>query len=228
MSEIPTDPIVHLLKSKSSLKLDVFDIVKLQFREFRNQAEKLVKKLKEETQLFDKRIQIEFTERGEFYFELMVAGDLLVFFMHSNIFEFDKNHYLWQSKYIKQDNDAIFCGQITVYNFLSDSFRYNRVNDIGYPIARIFINKDKHYTAEGKGKINQKHGNFSEQTLNPEIISEIISDLVVYCMNFDLFVSPFQELPEISVGEVAQISEFLAPRTGKRLGFKFNFEEEKQ
>ena len=227
MSDTKPDPIIELLKTKSTLKLDVFETTKLQFQEFKNQAEILVQRLKTESQLFDKRISIEYKEKGEFYFELTVASDILVFFMHSNIFEFDKNHYLWQSKYIKNDNQAIFCGQITVYNFLKDSIKFNRTNDIGYPIARIFVNKDKHYLAEGKGKMNQKHSHFNEQVLNPSVIAELINDLVLYCMNFDLFVSPFLELPEISVAEVNQITDFFTPRTGKRLGFKFNFEEEK-
>jgi len=33
---------------------------------------------------------------------------------------------------------------ISIYNFLSDSFKFNRVNDIGYLIARVFTNKENH------------------------------------------------------------------------------------
>jgi hypothetical protein len=221
-----TNQIVELLKTKSILKLEVFDSAKSQFNEFKRQAELIVQDLRKATFGLDKQLSIEFKEKGDYYFELIVAGDLLVFFMHSNIFEFDKNHYLWQSKYVKQNPEAVFCGQITVYNFLADSFKYNRENDIGYPIARVFINKYLHYLADGKGKIGQKHSDFSTQILNPEKIADIILDLVLYCMDFDLFIPPFLNLPEISVGEVMQISDFMTTQTGKRLGFKFSAEEE--
>ena len=44
-----------------------------------------------------------------------------------------------------------YCGVINMYNFLSDSFKYNRENDLGYLIGRMFINKENTFV-EGKGK----------------------------------------------------------------------------
>jgi len=222
-----TNQIIELLKTKSVLKLEIFESTKAQFKEFKKQAEIIIQNLRKATQGLEKQLSIEIKEKGDYYFELVVAGDLLVFFMHSNIFEFDKNHYLWQSKYVKQNEGAVFCGQITVYNFLADSLKFKREKDVGYPIARFFLNKDKHYLVDGKGKIGQKHGDFANQIINPEKTAEIILDLILYCMDFDLFVTPFQNLPEISVEEVTVISDFMTTPTGKRLGYKFNAEEEK-
>jgi len=38
----------------------------------------------------DKRVVIECKDRGEFEVEFRVAGDVLIFHMHTNVFEFDK------------------------------------------------------------------------------------------------------------------------------------------
>jgi len=226
--DLAFNEIVDLLRNKSSLKLDVLENAKQVFKLFKNESELLASALQKKIKEFDSRLTIEFKEKGDYYFELKIAGDLLVFTLHSNIFQFEKNHYLWQSKYIKENPNAIFCGQISVYNFLADSMKFNRQNDIGYPIARFFINKDRHYFAEGKGSINLKHGNFSSQVIKEEIIRLIIESLILYCMDFDLYVPPFQSLQELSVSEVTQTNDFMSSKTGKRLGFKFQFEDEKK
>ena len=43
-----------------------------------------------------------------------------------------------------------FCGVINIYNFLSQTLlKYNRLNDAGFLIASVFINKDYHFFVEG-------------------------------------------------------------------------------
>jgi hypothetical protein len=42
-----------------------------------------------------------------------------------------------------------YFGVVNVYNFLSDSFRYNRERDLGYLVARIFLNKEGHFFVQG-------------------------------------------------------------------------------
>ena len=220
-----TEKIVELLKTKTIHQKEVFDCTKKQFIHFKQQAASIVEYLKKSTTDVQNLVSIGFKEKGEYYFEISIAEDLLVFFMHSNVFEFDKSHYLWQTQYAKKNEGALLVGQITVYNFLADSINFKRENDIGYPIARIFINRQAHFFADGKGKMGQKHSDFSHQTLDASKCTEIILDLILFCMDFDLFVPPFQQLPEISVAEVTKISDFMARSTGKKLGFKFSAEE---
>ena len=69
--------------------------------------------------------------------------------MHTNIFDYQSNHQICKTKYVQQDLMRSFCGIINIYNFLSDSLKYNRMNDSGFLISRIFINKDKHFFVEG-------------------------------------------------------------------------------
>src|SRR5574340_1141800 len=59
-------------------------------------------------------------------------------FHHTNVFEFDTRHLVWKTSYVKEKATRSFCRMINVYNFLPDSFKYNRANDLGYLVARIF------------------------------------------------------------------------------------------
>ena len=87
-------------------------------------------------------MKLEYIDRGKFDAEMRMAGDVLFFSMHSNIFEFDRDHSVWKLSYVEEDKMRSYCGIINVYNFLSDSFKYNRFDDLGYLIGRIFVNKD--------------------------------------------------------------------------------------
>ena len=121
--------ILKTLKEKSSMKQDVYSNTLEAFLTLKKTAKELAYELSKAAHSIDKRVVIEFKEKGEFEFELRVAGDLLIFAMHTNIFEFDKSHQVWKSSYIKEDNSRTFCGMINIYNFLNDSFKYNRIND---------------------------------------------------------------------------------------------------
>ena len=85
-------------------------------------------------------VPFEFHDKSEFEAELRFGGDVLIFFMHTNIFEFSRDHEVMKTSYVREDPDRSYCGTILIFNFLADSFHYNRENDLGYLIGRIFIN----------------------------------------------------------------------------------------
>jgi hypothetical protein len=95
--------IVKTLKEKSSLKQDVYYNTLSAFNTLKSVAKSLIGDLQKEAKVIDKRLILEFKDKGEFEFELRVAGDLLIFVMHTNVFEFDKNHSIWKNSYVKQD-----------------------------------------------------------------------------------------------------------------------------
>jgi hypothetical protein len=227
MEEHNLNKILELLKSKSSMKQDVFHKTIETFKTIKSEAKSLSEKIRPEIAAHDKRVTVEFRDRGEFYFELKFAGDLLIVGMHTNVFEFEPNHFIHKSKYVREDPTRSYCGIITVYNFLSDSFKYNRQNDLGYPIARIFVNKDAHYFAEGKKAISIRHNQFETAVINQEQILHLLEDLVIYSLDFDLFAPPFQNMPEMSVYQVNESASYLNLTTAKRLGFRFHFEDER-
>ena len=70
----------------------------------------------------DRRVRLEYRDRGKHEAQLQIASDLLIFKMHTDIFQFDSNHIIWQNSYAQQDRANCYCGMIEIYDFLSDSF----------------------------------------------------------------------------------------------------------
>jgi hypothetical protein len=217
----PHELIIKTLKEKSSLKQDVYQNTLRAFNALKDAAKTMAAELKRDTIAIDKRLIIEYKDKGAFEFEFRVAGDLLIFGMHTNIFDFDKSHQIWRTSYLKEDPFRSYCGIINIYNFLNDSFMYNRVNDSGYVIGRIFTNKENHYFVEGKRQLGFLYNDFVHDTLTPEAVKAVLESTILYCLNFDLFTPPFDSVKEISVADMQTASEGMQIKTGKRLGFRF-------
>lgn len=217
----PHELIIKSLKEKSSMKQDVYEKTLHAFNMMKTIAFDIVRDIKANPDHIDKRVVVEYRERGEFEFEIRISGDLLIFAMHTNIFEFDKSHLIWRSSYLKEDNFRSYCGMINIYNFLNDSFRYNRVNDLGYLIGRMFTNKDNHYFLEGKRQLGFLYNDFVHATIDEKAIRSVLESTILYCLNFDLYTPPFDSIREISVSEMQAASESMQIKTGKRLGFRF-------
>ncbi len=218
----PKELILQSLQEKACLKQAVFKKCTLVFADFKAEAEKLIAELKTEMKNIDKDIAIEFIDKGDFEFHVKFGGDILVFFMHTNVFDFDKSHNIWNTSYLKENELRSYCGMINTYNFLSDSFKYNRVNDLGYLVARIFINNELHYFVEGKRQLGFLYNDFVNNTINKNKIREIIESSILYTMDFDLLTPPYDNMKEVSVNEVIAVTNAMNIKTGKRLGFRFH------
>lgn len=220
--------IIKIIKEKSSVKQDIFLATKEAFNLLKNTVKAEVVELTNEVTLIDKRVTIEFKDRGEFMFEIKVAGDLLIFRMHTNIFEFDSSHYIKKSPYVQKDEMRSFCGLISVYNFLADSFKYYRLNDVGYLMGRLFVNKESHYFVEGKSrKISIGHNDFGNEIFSSEKALNLLETIILASLEFDLYTPPFETQKEITVSEINESNNNISLQTGKRLGFKFQFEDDK-
>ena len=146
--------ILKLLKEKSATKQLIYRNTKEVFDDLvislKSKEKSLTSLLKNEVE----NVELEFKSNGLFDVQLKFAGDTLLFHMHSNIFDFPPTHEIFKSKYINSDKTRSFCGVINIYNFLSDSLKYNRLNDEGVLIGRIFINKEKKFFVEGDEDLN--------------------------------------------------------------------------
>lgn len=220
------DKIVSVVQDKASLKQEIYRNTLLTFETFKKEGQALIEELKGKMSTFDKDVILEFTEKGEFEFQLKIGGDIILFYMHTNVFDFDKTHSLWKTAYVKSDSSRTYCGMINIYNFLSDSFKYNRFDDSGYLIGRAFINKENHFFLEGKRQLGFIHNDFANDTIDQADIKEVIHQAVLYSMDFDLFAPPYKHVQEISVGQLLQEASGMRLKTAKRLGFKFSFDEE--
>lgn len=222
----PGQDIVDKLMHKYSLKVKVFKNASAVFTDLKEAAMSMIKENNKRVSKCAVKLPFEFTDKGEFQFELKFGSDVLVFMLHTNVFEFDRGHEVRKTPYIKDDGERSYCGLIQVYNFLSDSFKYDRENDLGYLIARIFINKEKHYFVEGKREIGLLYNSFAVAEMTKEVVDQIITSSMDYCMNFDLLTPPFDEVKMVTVSEMIEYSQALRMKTGKRLGFRFQADKE--
>ena len=215
------DMILKVLKEKASLKQDVYFRNIEVFKMLREVSREISKELKPKATEIDKRLIVEFRDKSEFEFELRVAGDVLIFSMHTNVFEFDTSHQIWKSSYVRDNEGASYCGMINIYNFLADSFKYSRSNDLGYLVARIFINFEDHFFVEGKRQLGFLYNDFANSVISKDQLRNIVESAILYCLDFDLFTPPFDEVKVITLGQVQEANALASVKTGKRLGFRF-------
>ena len=221
MAEGKYDKIVELLKKKVTLKQEVYSKTRDVFEELRTMLMEISSDLTNRVKNFGGDLTVTFKDASEFEVEFTLADETLLFVMHTNIFTFDSTHEVWKSQYVQQNKDNVYCGKIFIYNFLSDSFKYNRTNDVGYLVGRIFINKDKHFFVEGKKQLSYLYNDFSTSVIDSECLMKIIESAILYSLDFDPFTPPFEQQGQISVGEVINANLQSRITTGKRLGFKF-------
>ncbi len=217
--------IVDTLKTKSVLKEKVFDNTAAAFMV----VKEILKNLSREVNLnltgIDPRIRMEYTDRSTFDAQLKVAGDMLLFSMHSNIFQFDREHPAWKTAYIQKNKFNAYSGIIHIYNFLADSFKYTRLDDLGYLIARIFINHENQYFVEGKRQMGMLFTNYGNEEYSKEALQTIVYTAINYSLEFDLLVPPYDAIKIASVGQAESKIQHSKLITGKRLGFQFNSDD---
>ncbi len=216
----------ELVFNKSELKQDVYQATREAFGLFRDNTRQLIELFRQRCREEGKEVAFEFTDRGDFEFEVKFAGDILLFMMHTNVFEFSRDHQVMKTPYVREDQRRSYCGVIHIYNFLADSFAYQRDNDLGYMIGRVFVNFEKHYFIEGKRELGMLYTNFNTSVINSDSVQGIIESAIEYTTNFDLLTPPYDEVKLVSVGEMRTNFDKKNLVTGKRLGFRFQADTE--
>lgn len=218
--------IINLLNVKSVIKaqtfdqcLEVFNVLKDVLSEMSNDLNDMLENNGA------RRVRLEYRDRGKFEAELKFADDVLIFSLHTDIFEFDRDHPVWKNPYAKDNPYNTYCGVISVYNFLYDSMKYNRLDDLGYLVARMFINKEKAFFVEGKRQKRQITDLFGKSTLTREDLVAFVESAILYTLSFDLLVPPYDVVKVATVGEINVKIESSKMKTGKRLGYKYNSDD---
>jgi hypothetical protein len=219
MSITLNQDLINLVKAKSILNKDVTDLTFEAFTLIKKLLSQVEKTLKH--QITDDRIKFQFSDKGAFEAELRVGEDIIIFLMYTNALVFDPGHAIYKTGYISKNTENATCGMISIYNFLSDSFKYERRNDIGFLIGRMFINKENHFFMEGKKQLGVLYNDISENIINEESILKVIEKSIQYSVDIDINVPPFDAMKEISVHDVLDFSLQATISSGKRLGFKF-------
>ena len=218
--------ILATIINKSTLKQHIFDNTFTTFNELKDVLFEIASELDDDLDgKLDKRVRIEYRDRGKFEAQLQIASDLLIFQMHTDIFEFDSNHIIWQNEYVQAERDNSYCGVINIYNFLSDSFKFNRNADEGYLIGRIFINREKCFFVEGKRQTLVRPMAFGQNKITREALVAIMESAINYAINFDLLMPPYEENKRVTVDQFNTKMDNSKFVTGKRLGYDFNVDD---
>lgn len=217
------ESLVDLLRDRSLLKQDVYDQTFETFSKFQDIIEEKLEKLRKE--IPDERVRLRYDENGDFESHAYVGSDVIVFNMHTNVFSFPKENAVWKTSYIEKDKSKAYCGVINIYNFLADSFLQSRLNDAGYLIGRIFINKENHFIVEGKGQLGFLFRDFMHGELNEIEMEKILNCAIQYAVEFDLLTPPYDAVNVVDVMHIKAQSTAQQLKTGKRLGFRFESDE---
>ena len=116
----PREKIINLLNVKSVIKsqifdqgLEVFNVLKDVLSEMSNDLNDMLENSS------SRRVRLEYRDRGKFEAELKFADDVLVFSLHTDIFEFDRDHPVWKNSYARNNPYNTYCGVVNVYNIWS-------------------------------------------------------------------------------------------------------------
>lgn len=222
----PGELILQLMQEKALLKKQVYDITYNAFKELKNSLKEIQTELKDNLKKTKSEVELGFKDNGDFEVEFNFVDETLVFVLHSNVFTFDRDHRIWNLSYVKENPENSFCGKIYIYNFLSDSFRFNRSGDAGYLIARIFINREGHFFVEGKRQLGFLYNNFESDVMDKAKLRSILESAILYSLDFELFSPPYEKVQLVTVEDIIATSNRINIATGKRLGFRFQADDD--
>ena len=227
MESIPLrKKILETIVSKSTLKQKVFDNTFATFNDLKETLLEMASEMDDQLDgLLDRRVRLEYRDRGKFEAQIQVANDLLIFQMHTDVFEFEPNHVIWQNPYVQTDRDNSYCGVINIYNYLSDSFKFNRNADEGYLIGRIFINREKCYFVEGKQQTSMRPMQFGKAEIDSEALVRILESAIYYALHFDLLLPSYDDNKRVTVDQFNTKLDNSKFVTGKRLGYDFDVDD---
>jgi hypothetical protein len=216
----PLEQIQHMLESKSSAKQVTYKNLLMAFDLLAKESKRIITELKKKVKPGDEDVTVDFKLINEHEFQVKLAGDLLVFVLHTNVVTFADDHSLMKSDYIKEKEINRYFGQIMIYNFMSDSIKYNRRNDPGYLLARILINHESRFLAEGEGQLGYLYNTISQKPVSEQDLNAIVKMSLKIAIENDLMAPPFPDVRFITVYQKNEKTQELG--AGQKIGFKMS------
>ncbi len=217
------DYITKLLESKSAAKQTTYKHLLAAFSLLSKESKRITEELKKKTSAADRDVTIEFNAVNEHEFHVKLAGDLLIFVLHTNIVTFADDHVIMQDPYMKQHEVNRYFGQIMIYNFMSDSLKFNRVNDPGYLLARLMINHDNRFFIEGEGQLATLFNKISEQALMPETLNALVKLSLAIAIENDLMAMPYPDVKFITLYQKLEHTPDMGG--GQKIGFQMSYQD---
>jgi len=220
----PLERIRYLLENKSSAKQVTYKNLLAAFSSLRKESSRIVTDLTTKTAATDEDVTIHFREVNEHEFEVKLAGDLLVFVLHTNIVTLDPNSPIMQDPYIKQSVANRYFGQIMIYNFMADSLKFNRINDPGYLLIRLLINHEGRYVVEGDGQLATLAGQIMPQAITDPELSILVKIALTLAIESDLMAPAFPDVRFITLHQKMEKTQELG--AGQKIGFRMSYQNQ--
>lgn len=217
----PINCIKNLLENKSTAKQATYRHIVEAFGVLSNEAKRVVEELQKRAHPDDKDVTVEYNIVTEHEFDVKLAGDMLIFVMHTNVVTFEDAHPIMKEEYILQNDVNRYFGQIMIYNFMADSLKFNRSNDPGYLLARLMINHDNRFFIEGEKELAE-FNKISEESITEEILRKIVKIVLRMAIENDLIAPPFKEVKSITLHQKREHTPELG--AGQKIGFRMSYE----
>ncbi len=218
--ETKIDQITEELKKKACKKQAIYRHTLDVFNRMKELAKGLVENLSVRFQEIDKYVKITYKEVSEFEFYVMFSGDLLMFNMHSNIVTLPHENIIFKSPYILEDPTRAYFGTIMVYNFMADSLKYNRLNDPGYLMTRMMVNRDSHFYIEGVRQMAFLYPDIAQNHISDDLLQAYIENSILLAIENDLFAPQFHKIQVVPLGQKLA-NQILS--TGNKVGFQMSY-----
>ena len=217
------DLITQALANKASKKQAIYRHTLTVFNRMKELASGLVDHLSARFAEIDPHVKITYKEVNEFEFHVKFSGDLLMFNMHTNVVTLPHENIIFKSPYVQEDPTRAYFGTIMVYNFMADSLKYNRVNDPGYLMARMMVNRDSHFYIEGVRQLAFLYPDIAKNKISDPLLQAYLENAILLAMDQDLFAPQFQKVQVIPLGHKLANQ---AQTTGNKVGFQMNYQRD--
>jgi hypothetical protein len=217
----PINCIKDLLENKSTAKQATYRHVVEAFAILQDEARNVIDELIKRAHPDDKDVTVEFNMISQHEFDVKLAGDMLIFVMQTNIVTFEEGHAIMNEDYIKQNEVNRYFGQIMIFNFMSDSLKYNRTNDPGYLLARIMINHENRFFIEGEKQLAE-YNKISAEPITEECLRKIVRLVLRMAIENDLIAPPYTQVKSITLLQKRDHTPELGG--SKKIGFRMSYE----
>jgi hypothetical protein len=214
--------ITKLLETKSTAKQKTYKFLLDAFQILKTESKRIITELKKKAHPGDEDVTIGFDEVNGQEFQLKLAGDLLIFVLHTNVVTFPGEHFVMKDPYIAENESNRYFGQIMIYNFMSDSLKFNRLNDPGYLLARLMVNHENRFIIEGEGHLAATFNKISDGPLTKEALNALVKVALAIAIENDLVAPPYPDVKFISLYQKLEHTPDLGG--GQKIGFRMSYQ----
>jgi hypothetical protein len=220
--ESRTEILYNLLRTKSAHKQKTYRNTIQVFEMLKEVMIATKSDLASKLQKDDPSVIVDCKDRGAFELEIKFGGDLLILNMHTNVFKFQDSHFIAKHPYVLEDPMRGYFGMINIYNFLADSYKYNRLNDLGFLIGRIFVNSENHFFMDGQDQLGFLYNDIESQVVSEDVLFRVVQTAMIYAVDLDLEVPPIEKVAAITLHQKLSTRGNEELKTGKKVGYGYS------